>query len=281
MDGGGCSMNGGGDSSRGGESGSRLGLITLEDLDSLTDEDMDREQPAVGAADPGGDTEAVEEESQERLLAFWQNIGRGHRIDIPEDMAQPIQQLTTDIESSPNKEMVPFSLITREEKCGSVMYEKRVYKKACWACITVREDTYEQSICMGFMKIMRYICQQNTSGSYLGMTIPIVTVVRTDDARFSLSRDVTVAYYLPSHLQDQPPLPTDPDVTMEMWPTTVVYSRTFTGPTNETTILSEIRALAELLDSPDLCVSDSFIIAGYTSVAAAHRHNEVWFLERQ
>lgn len=77
-------MNGGGDSSRGGESGSRLGLITLEDLDSLTDEDMDAEQPAVGAADPGGDTEAVEEEGQERLLAFWQNIGRGHRIDIPE-----------------------------------------------------------------------------------------------------------------------------------------------------------------------------------------------------
>ncbi|XP_071381123.1 heme-binding protein 1-like [Centroberyx affinis] len=280
MDGGGCSMNGGGDGG-GGESGSRLGVITLEDLDSFIEDDLDPDPSAFGAGDPGSGSGFTEEEGQGRLLTFWQNIGRGHRVDIPQDMAQPIQQLTTDIESSPSKEIVPFSLVTREEKCGNVMYEKRVYKKACWACVTVREDTYEQSICAGFMKIMRYICEQNSSGRYLGMTVPIVTVVRTDEAQVSLSRDVTVAYYLPSHLQDEPPLPSDPEITMETWPSTVVYSRTFTGPTNETTILREIRALAELLDSPDQCVSGSFIIAGYTSLAAEHRLNEVWFLERQ
>lgn len=28
----------------------------------------------------------------------------------------------------------------------------------------MREDTYEQSICYGFMRIMKYICQQNSVG---------------------------------------------------------------------------------------------------------------------
>lgn len=272
MDGGGCSMEGGGDdSSRGGQSG----LITLEDLESLTEEDLDPER-----AEPSRDGGSMEEEEEERLLRYWQNVCRGHRVDVPQDMSQPIQQLTAGIESSPDKETAPFSLIHQEEKCGIVVYEKRVYERACWACVTVNEDTYEQSICTGFMKIMRYICQQNTSGRYLGMTIPIVTVVRTDEAHISLSREVTVAYYLPANLQEQPPQPTDPDITIETWSAAVVYSRAFTGPTNETTILREIHAFAELLDSADLYVSDSFIIAGYSSVAAAHRHNEVWFIKR-
>uniref|UniRef100_A0A6Q2XPT5 Heme-binding protein soul5, like n=1 Tax=Esox lucius TaxID=8010 RepID=A0A6Q2XPT5_ESOLU len=162
---------------------------------------------------------------------------------------------------------------------GRVVYEKRVYQKATWACITMREDTYEQSICVGFMKLMRYICKQNTLGIYLGMTLPIVTVVMTDDSRSRLSREVRVGYYLPSHHQDHPPMPFDPDITMETWPTTVVYSRPFSGPTTVTSILEEIHGLAEVLDSPELYVNNCFIIAGYTSLAAAHRHNEVWFLE--
>lgn len=46
----------------------------------------------------------------------------------------------------------------------AVQVEKRRYEKAAWACITMREETYEQSICAGFMKIMRFICQQNSLG---------------------------------------------------------------------------------------------------------------------
>lgn len=57
-------------------------------------------------------------------------------------------------------------------------------------------------------------------------------------------------------------------------------SRPFTGPTNEVTIINEINAMAELLDSPAVCVNDSFIVAGYTNPAHSNRHNEIWFLER-
>lgn len=62
--------------------------------------------------------------------------------------------------------------------------------------------------------------------------------------------------------------------------TTFASSRPFTGPTNEVTIINEINAMAELLDSPGVCVNDSFIVAGYTNPAHSNRRNEIWFLER-
>lgn len=58
-------------------------------------------------------------------------------------------------------------------------------------------------------------------------------------------------------------------------------SRPFTGPTNEVTIINQINAMAELLDSPGAYVNDSFIVAGYTNPAHINRQNEIWFLERR
>ncbi|XP_052385937.1 heme-binding protein soul3 [Carassius gibelio] len=261
MDPGGCRLNGGG----GGD------MITLEDLESVSEEQL-LNSPEEGQQEP--------QEEQGRLLRYWTDVARGHQVEVPTDMAEPIRQITTDNEGTHTREQVPYTLLTRKEKCGEVVFEKRHYEKAHWACITVHEDTYEQSICYGFMKIMRYICQQNSAGRYLGLTIPIVTVVRTDETHRSLSRAVTVAYYLPPPHQSDPPRPHDPEVTVEQWPAAVIYSRAFTGVTNELTILHEISSLAEALDRPAVCVSDSFIIAGYTNPAAAHRQNEIWFLER-
>lgn len=145
----------------------------------------------------------------------------------------------------------------------------------------MREDTYEQSICYGFMKIMRYICQQNSLGEYLGMTLPIVTVVRTNENHSVISNDVTVAYFLPAEHQAQPPQPQDNDIVIEIWPATTVFTRPFSGPTNEVTIINQISAMAEQLDSPGLCINDSFIVAGYTNPAHSNRQNEIWFLERR
>lgn len=56
--------------------------------------------------------------------------------------------------------------------------------------------------------------------------------------------------------------------------------RSFRGIINEDSIMREINLLAEILDSPELCLQDTFIIAGYTNPAAANRHNEIWFLQR-
>ncbi|ROL51296.1 Heme-binding protein 1 [Anabarilius grahami] len=259
MDPGGCRLSGGGGD-----------MITLEDLESMSEEQLS----------DGPEEEQEEEEQQGRLLRYWRDVARGHQVEVPTDMAEPIQQITSNNDGTHTREQVPYTLLTRKEKCGEVVYEKRHYEKAHWACITVHEDTYEQSICYGFMKIMRFICQQNTAGSYLGMTIPIVTVVRTDEQHTTLSQAVTVAYYLPTVHQTDPPRPHDPEIVIEQWPATIVYTRAFTGATNELSIIHEISSLAEALDSPAVCVNDSFIVAGYTNPAAANRQNEIWFLER-
>ncbi|MBN3298835.1 HEBP2 protein, partial [Amia calva] len=254
-------------------------MISLEDLESFSeDQHSDSAYNSNGSLED--EAEPMEEEEQDRLLHYWQDVGRGHQVDVPRDMAAPIQQLTSNNQGTQDRENVPFSLITRKEKCGDMLYEKRHYEKANWACITVHEEQYEQSICLGFMKLMRYICQQNSSGSYLGLTIPIVTVVRTADSHSVLSREVSVAYYLPTHHQAQPPQPYDADIVIEEWPATIIYARPFSGATNEHTILNEISLLAEVLECPEIRTQESFIVAGYTNPAAANRQNEIWFLER-
>ncbi|KAM9432640.1 heme-binding protein 1-like [Salvelinus alpinus] len=279
METGNCRMNGGGglDGIGGGSDDSSNGMITLEDLESFSEDQLS--DSGTGSLEEAGET-IEDEEQQDRLLRYWQDAARGHQVEVPRDMAEPIQQITSNNNGQHDREQVPFTLITRKEKCGDVLYEKRNYEKAHWACITVHEDTYEQSICYGFMKLMRYICQQNSSGSYLGMTIPILTVIRTDENHSVLSRDVTVAYYLPTEYQVQPPLPSDTEISIEEWPATIVYTRSFTGATNEVTIINEISTMAEMLDSPATHVNDSFIVAGYTNPAVANRQNEIWFLER-
>lgn len=57
------------------------------------------------------------------------------------------------------------------------------------------------------------------------MTLPIVTVVRTNENHSVISHDVIVAYYLPIEHQAQPPQPDDSEIVIEIWPATVVYTR--------------------------------------------------------
>ncbi|KAM6917039.1 heme-binding protein soul3 [Lycodopsis pacificus] len=272
MDQGGCQMNGGGGGGDGDGGGpDQSGMITLEDLETFSED---------GISDSGNPEEDDKPIDDDRLLQYWQDVARGHQVEVSQEMAEPIQQLTSNNQGRSNREAIPFTLLERKEKCGELLWEKRQYEKGHWACVTMHEETYEQSTCYGFMKLMRYICQQNSLGDYLGMTLPIVTVVRTDENHSVISHNVTVAYSLPVEHQAQPPQPHDNEIVIEIWPATTVYTRSFTGPTNEVTIVNQINALAEQLDSPGLRANDSFIVAGYTNPAHINRQNEIWFLER-
>lgn len=61
---------------------------------------------------------------------------------------------------------------------GEVLYEERVYPAGYWACVTRGEDLYEQSISMAFMKLMRFICKENSAGqaSSLVLAPPTLSV---------------------------------------------------------------------------------------------------------
>lgn len=49
-------------------------------------------------------------------------------------------------------------------QCEEAAYEERRYPAGKWACVTKGEPLYEQSISMSFMKLMRYICKENSVG---------------------------------------------------------------------------------------------------------------------
>lgn len=69
------------------------------------------------------------------------------------------------------------------------------------------------------------------------MTLPIITVVRTNENHSVVSHEVIVAYYLPNEYQAQPPQPQDDEITIEMWPATTVYTRSVENKIKITLVL--------------------------------------------
>lgn len=47
---------------------------------------------------------------------------------------------------------------------GEVLYEERRYPAGFWVSARSGEDLYEQSISLAFMKLMRFICKENSAG---------------------------------------------------------------------------------------------------------------------
>lgn len=83
MDGGGCGLNGsGGGRGEGQGSGPQRGAITLEDLESFSGDQLSDSGSAEEAEMMMMTTEE-EDEEQNRLLAYWQDVARGHRVEVP------------------------------------------------------------------------------------------------------------------------------------------------------------------------------------------------------
>lgn len=134
-------------------------------------------------------------------------------------------------------------------QCEEAAYEERQYPAGKWACVTKGEPLYEQSISLSFMKLMRYICKENSvgvcrqgqrdqrgrgggsgaggaalpaqpphrahhlpAGCYLGMTIPVLNEIHLTKEGTELEREVLTAYYIPGEFQQNPPTPVDPEI---------------------------------------------------------------------
>lgn len=71
-------MSGGG----GGDGGGgidRNGVITLEDLESFSEEQLS--DSGNGSLEEEGET-MEEDESSDRLLHYWQEVARGHQVEV-------------------------------------------------------------------------------------------------------------------------------------------------------------------------------------------------------
>lgn len=240
-----------------------MARITLEDLDRLGDEE-------------GGEDEEDEEE-RGRLFAHWEAVASTHRLNLPRDMAGPIVQMSR---HSQAREAVPYVALSQHGKCEEAAYEERQYPAGKWACVTKGEPLYEQSISLSFMKLMRYICKENSVGCYLGMTIPVLNEIHLTKEGTELEREVLTAYYIPGEFQQNPPTPVDPEIHITERAPLRVLARVFYGMTTEETILREIALFWELLGSTDAVLQETYIVAVYENPSVPQRRNEIWFIRR-
>lgn len=63
-------------------------MITLEDLDGMAEESPDSAYHSNGSS-LEEEAERMEDEEQERLLSYWQSVGRGHQVDVPRGKSRP------------------------------------------------------------------------------------------------------------------------------------------------------------------------------------------------
>lgn len=58
------------------------GMITLDDLDNMTDElGSDSAYNSNGSVEE--EAEPMEDGDQDRLLNYWQTVARGHQVEVP------------------------------------------------------------------------------------------------------------------------------------------------------------------------------------------------------
>ncbi|XP_038570653.1 heme-binding protein soul4 [Micropterus salmoides] len=244
-----------------------MALISLEDLDGLDDEQLDDDITDNPEPMDGDD----------RLLTHWQAVASTHQVSVPPEMTGPIQEMTR---NSQQREPLPFVPVSCHEKMGEVLYEERVYPAGNWACVTRREDLYEQSISMGFMKLMRFICKENSAGRYLGMTVPVISNIHMMEDGVTFQKDVETAFFLPADYQANPPQPFDSDITIVHREPIRVISRVFFGTTTEETVGRQIGLLWEILGVTDEVSSRDYMVAVYENPSVPRRRNEIWFIRR-
>lgn len=64
-------------------------VITLEELDGMAEESPDSAYHSHGSSLEEEAAERMEDEEQERLLSYWQSVGRGHQVDVPRGKSRP------------------------------------------------------------------------------------------------------------------------------------------------------------------------------------------------
>lgn len=247
-----------------------MALISLEDLDGLDDEQLDDEIT--------DNPEPMDEEDRDRLLAHWQAVASTHQVSVPPEMTGPIQEMTR---NNQQREPLPFTTISSHEKMGEVLWEERVYPAGHWACVTRGEDLYEQSVGNAFMKLMRFICKENSAGRYLGMTVPVMSNIHLNEDGTKLGKDVQVAFFLPAEFQtNTPPQSCDPDITIVHRAPMRVITRTFFGTTTEETLMHQIRLFWEVLGVNEDFYRNTFMVAAYDNPGSPRRRHEIWFIRR-
>lgn len=248
-----------------------MALISLEDLEGLDDDITDDTSEDITEVEP------ITEDTENSLINHWRRVGATHQVSVPQEMTGPIEEMNRNRQQ---RETLPYTHVSGFEKMGEVLYEERVYPSGRWATVSRSDDLYEQSISIAFMKIMRYICKENSLGQYLGMTVPVVSLIHVAEDSSGFKKEVLTGFFLPARFQACSPTPTDPDIQLQDWGPLAVITRPFFGTTNEATVTRQISLLWELLPESEAVRRDRYMVAVFENPGVPQRRNEIWFLRQ-
>nr|XP_023680759.1 heme-binding protein 2-like [Paramormyrops kingsleyae] len=193
-------------------------------------------------------SEPMEDNDEERLYAHWQAVASMHQVSVPRVV---------------------------------LLWPQWYFCGPSGTAMAPMVLPWHQWYFRGPSELMPYICKENSTGSYLGMTLPIVTELQMLEDGNGFLKEVVTAYYLPAALQDYPPEPADPDIYIIHRDTLRVFTRSFRGTTTEETIMNQANQLWELLENTEGLRRDAYMVAVYENPGVSCRRNEIWLIRQE
>jgi len=178
-------------------------------------------------------------------------------------------------EALPHKwETAPYEMVATYEG-----FEERVYPAQKWVSTTMEGPARDPVSDDMFEKLYSYITGSNDQNVLIPMTTPVSTLVEP----LSSGYRYTMALYMPSAYQDDVPNGAS-DITVEDRPQQNILTRRFSGYANDAEMISEAKALEELIKAAGLGEEVDFTtyyLATYDGPDVQFgRRNEVWFVRK-
>ena len=172
-------------------------------------------------------------------------------------------------------ETAPYTVLT--EHAG---WEEREFPASKWISTDVFTINVHDSIesSKAFFRLFNYIDGQNSEGMKIAMTAPVSNRIIAGEGP-NCESNFTMSFYIPSDLQENPPLPLDASVYIEERAGFQVASKRFGGfPNNDIEFTIQAAELYELAVAEGLGVA---AVPLWTAVydgpnVITNRRNEVW-----
>ncbi|TGZ71115.1 hypothetical protein CRM22_002818 [Opisthorchis felineus] len=173
-------------------------------------------------------------------------------------------------------EIAPYKVL---QKWSNENVELRHYPAQNWACTQATTRRMSDMSPSGFGKLFRYISGNNVKGQKIAMTRPVLVEIKPDP-RSTSDRLYKMGFYMSANDCPSPPTPKAGSVFIEHRQPLNVYSRLYSGFSNEGKLNKEVGRLASSLNRLGKGYrTDVYFYASYNSpFQLFNRRNEVWLV---
>ncbi|KER29595.1 SOUL heme-binding protein, partial [Opisthorchis viverrini] len=173
-------------------------------------------------------------------------------------------------------EIAPYKVL---QKWPNENLELRHYPAQNWACTQAIAPRMSDMSSSGFSELFKYISGNNVKGQKIAMTRPVLVEIKPGP-RSTSDRLYKMGFYMSADECPSPPTPKASSVFIEHRPPLKVYSRVYSGFSNENKLNKEVGRLASVLNRMGKGYrTDVYFSASYNSpFELFNRRNEVWLV---